>query len=164
MFECSEYWSLADYLPLDRIADYWCAKTGYKDSHCKDAKKSAIVSACSNGIIRYARSDGKDFQDPPQSLASRNILLIERASFDAWVLDQFGDTSPLPPKPLSTVERDSLLLIIEALSKEAGIETQARGASVKIRELIQLTGADLDEDTIRRFIKQIPDALDRRIK
>jgi hypothetical protein len=58
--KCDQYWSEADYPPVQAILDYWCGNT----PECREAKKIAIISACERGEIKYARTDGKDFRDP----------------------------------------------------------------------------------------------------
>lgn len=85
--KCQKYWGSSDYLPFSAALDYWC------DSHnteCREAKKYAIISACERGEIDYRRTDGKDFKDPFLEMIGRNILVISRESFSAWVI-QFDD-------------------------------------------------------------------------
>ena len=68
-------------------------------------------------------------------------------------------------KPLGTKERRTLLTIIAALCKKAKIDPQARGAAGKVMNLVEETvGAQIDEGTIKKFLDQIPDALESRMK
>lgn len=66
-------------------------------------------------------------------------------------------------KPLSTSERKSLLTIIAALSKAANIEYEQRGASTKIAALTAQVCSGLDDETVRKALKAIPDALEVRL-
>ena len=165
MNNCSSYWSLADYLPLKVVVQYWCEKSGHKDQHCKDAKAAAIVSACDRKLIQYGRDDGKTFDDTATSLANRGNLTIHRESFDAWVTENFEDISPLPEKPLGTTERNTLLVIIAALCKESNIDwAKGKGGAEAISRLTQEMGAPISDDTIRAKLKEIDSAIESRQK
>lgn len=109
MTNCNDYWQHADYLPLDLVITYWCEQSGFDKSHCREAKKAAILAGITSGLIKYKRSDGKPFQDDIYILAASNLLLIERDSFNAWAT-QF-ENAPIGDKPLGTTERTYLLLI-----------------------------------------------------
>jgi hypothetical protein len=131
---CDYYWQHADYLPIDTVVTYWCEKSGFRDDHCRDAKKAAICSAVDRKDVRFKRSDGKTFDDGAYDMAARGILLIERDSFNAWA-DQFTD-APVIEKPFTTKERGNLLNIIGALLEELsrkesaivdGISTRHKG-------------------------------------
>ncbi len=75
-------------------------------------------------------------------------------------LSQGMDTHP----QLGTTERSTLLIIIAALCKKSGIEYQERGAASQIAKLTDAIGATVSDDTIRRLLKAIPDALETRMK
>ena len=101
---CDHYWEHADWLPPWYILDRWCQR----DDRCRQAKYEALLSACERGEVQYGRRDGKDFDDPVRELAERRILIVERASFDAWAIRLDGysplagplrSMQPLPPTP-----------------------------------------------------------------
>lgn len=102
---CDHLWGEADWLSPLHILDCWCRQ----DARCRQAKEQALLSACERGDVRYRRSDGKTFDDPVDELLARNILLIERASFEDWVVVVDGKsplqassrpvTVKLPPRP-----------------------------------------------------------------
>ncbi len=115
MQDCSLFWSYANYLPLQQVVQYWCEKSGYKGEACHAAKKAAILAECERGKIRYTRDDGKTFQDPVMRLADMGVLLIEKASFDDWYLDNFGDTPLLPEKKLNPRAEATYLSIVGGL-------------------------------------------------
>ena len=164
MKDCSAYWALADYLPLNVIVQYWCEKSGYRNQNCQDAMAAAIVAACDRKLIQYGRDDGKTFDDTATSLANRGILTIHRESFDAWVMD-FEDISPLPEKPLGATERNTLLVIIAALCKEAGIDwSRGKGGAEAVSRLTQELGTPISDDTIRAKLKEIDAAIESRQK
>ena len=67
-------------------------------------------------------------------------------------------------KPLGKRERDTLLTIIAAFCKYEGWDVQGRGMATTIAKLTEDLGAPVTDDTIRRVLSQIPDALDARMK
>lgn len=67
-------------------------------------------------------------------------------------------------KGLTPTERNTLLIIIEALCEYAGIDPQERGAARRIMEMTDRLGAHVDDDTIRAHLAKIPDALESRMK
>ena len=73
-------------------------------------------------------------------------------------------TSASPEKPLTPNERNSLLTIIAALCAHALINHKDRGAAGRIVRMVETMGARMDEDTVRRALAKIPDALESRMK
>lgn len=67
-------------------------------------------------------------------------------------------------KPLGKRERDTLLTIIAAFCKYEGWDVQGRGTATNIAKLTEDLGAPVTDDTIRKVLGQIPDALDTRMK
>ncbi len=68
-------------------------------------------------------------------------------------------------KPLSTKERNTLLTIIAALAKHAKIDVKEAGKSAQyISGLTEEMGAIVSKRTIEDKLKQIPDALEVRMK
>lgn len=67
-------------------------------------------------------------------------------------------------QPLSTRRRRTLLIIIAAFCKHAGIDPGARGAAQRIKKMTQSLGAPIDDETIAKALAEIPDALESRMK
>ncbi len=67
-------------------------------------------------------------------------------------------------RPITTRARRTLLTIIAALSEHAKIDLKARGTAQRIREATETLGAPVDDDTILNALKEIPDALESRMK
>jgi hypothetical protein len=67
-------------------------------------------------------------------------------------------------RPLHTKQRRTLLTIIAALCSKARIDCDARGAAQRIKSAVELLGASIDDGTIDTVLKEIPDALEARIK
>lgn len=67
-------------------------------------------------------------------------------------------------KPLSTREQETLLTIIAAFCKYESFDPAGRGTSTEIAKMTQDLGAPVSDDTIRRWLERIPDALETRMK
>ncbi len=68
-------------------------------------------------------------------------------------------------KPLSSKERNTLLVIIAALAKEAKIDlSKPSKAGEQIANLTERFGTPVDHSTIEQKIKQIADAIESRAK
>lgn len=69
---------------------------------------------------------------------------------------------PIDERPLSTKERNSLLVMIAALCKEVGLAYDARGVAPEIVRMADLIGVPMDSKTVLTALKQIPDAMGAR--
>jgi hypothetical protein len=87
--------------------------------------------------------------------SDRDAIVVER---DA-LLAKAGDG-----KPLATTERNTLLVLIAALCKQAKIDYKERGISGAIVKATEEVGAPVTDDTIRKILNQISDALESRSK
>ena len=67
-------------------------------------------------------------------------------------------------RPLHIRQRRTLLTVIAALCEAANIDYTERGASQRIRSKTELVDAPIDDGTIFKFLKEIPDALEIRMK
>ena len=67
-------------------------------------------------------------------------------------------------RPLTTRERRTLLTIIGALAREAEIDVRERGTAALICALTDAIGVPITDDTIRRILAEIPDAVEARNK
>lgn len=65
---------------------------------------------------------------------------------------------------LTTTERNTLLIVIAALCDYSAIDPKARGAAQQIAELTDEIGVSVTDDTIRKVLSKIPDALESRKK
>lgn len=72
--------------------------------------------------------------------------------------------TPPPEKPLDTRAQNTLLTIIAALCNYSDIKPDERGAASQIAKLAEEIGTPISSDTVARWLKEIPDALERRKK
>jgi hypothetical protein len=67
-------------------------------------------------------------------------------------------------KPLTSNERNSLLVLIGALCKEADINPSKLGASVPLVDMTELIGAPLSDETISNVLSEIEPAISSKSK
>ena len=127
--------------------------------------------------------DGKpaptEFKDM-LALAERNIINnqkvlpnsyhIPRSECDAWarswdwgIPDEMAALAKTE-KPLTPNERNTLLVIIAALCDYSDIKYQERGAAGEIAKMTEEISAAISDDSIRRALAKIPEALESRRK
>lgn len=86
-------------------------------------------------------------------VAERNALLGERDSLRSMV-----------DRGLTATERNTLLTIIAALCDHSSIKPEDRGAAGQIAQMTEKIGAPVSDDTVRRWLKKIPDAMESRMR
>lgn len=96
----------------------------------------------------------------PSELPENSVLVVRQSALSGFLCEFEGSTE----KPLKSKERNSLLIMIAALCKEAEIDYEQRGISSAIQHLTEKIGAPLSDDTIRKVVKQLHGALDTRSK
>jgi len=67
-------------------------------------------------------------------------------------------------RPLTTRQRRTYLTVIAAMCKHEGLDPQGRGAAQRIMEMTDDLGTHVDDGTIQTMLKEIPDALEARMK
>lgn len=68
-------------------------------------------------------------------------------------------------KPLNNIERETLLVVIAALAKEAGLDIEkVSKTGVLIANMTQLIGVPVGATTIETLLKKIPQALENRTR
>jgi hypothetical protein len=97
---------------------------------------------------------------------------FSRTELCRWLSDNhyqtdytFSSKAPKDDKPVTTNERNTLLVLIAALCAKAEIDPKGRGAASQLVRLASLeTGVQLDDGTVLSKLKQIPDAIGARRK
>jgi hypothetical protein len=114
-------------------------------------------------LERRKNTPKEDHYYPAGGLPEDAVFVVRRESirdFEQFVNDDQKEVEKL----LSTSERNSLLTIIAALCQQARIQPQERGAPTKIANLTEAIGAPVSDDTVRRLLAKLPDALESRMK
>ena len=74
------------------------------------------------------------------------------------------EKTPPEAKPLTSKERNSLLVLLGAVCKHSDIEPSQRGIATSLVAMTELIGAPLTDDTIRKILSQIEPAIESRSK
>ncbi|WP_028618722.1 hypothetical protein [Pseudomonas canadensis] len=90
----------------------------------------------------------------------------------SWAILEFIDEKgPILKHPHLTEGNDmplrsrrTLLTIVASLCSSQGLDIRARGASQRIKEMTEQIGAPVDDETIRKVLSAIPDAIESRAK
>lgn len=100
--------------------------------------------------------------EPPKA----SHLVIKISELDKFIekINAGYDENTLDEKPLATRERNTLLVLIATLCKEADIDYEARGIAGAIEKMTELEGTKISDDKIREILKLLPDAVESRKK
>jgi hypothetical protein len=99
---------------------------------------------------------------PAGGLPKDCVIVIRTNELTRFI--QSLNDNPIPEKPLTSKERNSLIVLIGALCKEVDIDYKERGVSTAFVSMTESIGAPLTDDTIRKILNQIENAVDLRSK
>lgn len=103
--------------------------------------------------------------DDVSTLAKAKAIIKDLSAQNKALLNnRFEAHRNEPAKPLARRPRNTLLTIINALCEYSNIDIKSRGAAAQIAKLTQELGADISEETILKYLKEIPDAVETRMK
>jgi len=102
----------------------------------------------------YFPSGGLDEQD--------HVLVIRTNEITRFI--QSLESPSSSEKPLTSKERNSLLVLIGALCKQVDIDHNQRGIASSLVAMTEIIGSPLTDDTIRKILRQIDDAVALRNK
>jgi len=75
------------------------------------------------------------------------------------------DLRELPQrKGADTRSRDTLLSIINAMADQVGVDPTERGSAARIAEWTERAGTPVGDETVKKYLDMIPDAIERRSK
>ena len=121
--------------------------------------------------IEYSQESRKIYATEMIVFMQEEIVLFEREHMQkitepGYCADLSTDASAKKDKPLSTTERNTLLIMIAALCKEAGINPQSRTSAGKMERLVDALGLrkGITDETARRHLDKIDEALRPRMK
>jgi len=115
--------------------------------------------------VKANRDSGRNSDNyyPKGRLPEDGVFVVRTDAlrdFELSISDKPSDIE----KPLTTTERTSLLLIIAAFCKNKSIDPSGRDAVAKIQGFLTSSGLKMDDDTVRKILRQIPDAIERRMR
>lgn len=102
---------------------------------------------------------------PSGGLAEHDYALVVRTQEITRFIQSLEVMSSITiEKPLASKERNSLLVLIGALCKEVKIDPSQRGVAASLVKMTEILGAPLTDDTVRKILNQIEDAVLARNK
>jgi hypothetical protein len=114
--------------------------------------------------LRSAKKSGLDESKPDDVMAAYKSLVVENAHLKKELTEAKKEMTSKIDRPVTIRQRRTLLTIIAAICKNAGLDPQQRGISQKIMGMTDMLGAHVDDETIAGLFKEIPDALEKRMK
>lgn len=114
---------------------------------------------------KLKKDSGNDSENyyPAGGLPQDSVLVVRTDALREFEQSVNGAPAGID-KPMTTTERNTLLTIIAALCDYSAIDSAGRGAAGQIAKLTEKLGATVTDDTIRKVLAKIPDALESRIK
>ncbi len=114
-------------------------------------------------LEKRSSSNREDDYYPANGLPSDSVIVVKTNAIIEF-LQSLDDPGSPAEKTLQTKERNTLLIMIAALCNEAGIDYGKKGVAVAIEKMTENLGAPITDDTIRKVLHQIEDALASRSK
>lgn len=112
-----------------------------------------------DGKIRVLR----DVEDEIRQILHNDLASL-RDEYDRSRRNIDDKQKEMVDKVLTATERNTLLTIIAALCDYSAIKIDGRGAATQIAKLTEEIGTPVSDDTVRRWLKQIPDARETRMR
>jgi hypothetical protein len=172
---CREYWTIDEFSYL--LSGRGCDVSKPRNDHIKRARNE-ITSAIGAGKLEILPDQdsaaimyGLTSIQPVQAVKwvkSKPAIWAYKKTFPDILMSDFPNTNELlqidnvEDKRLNTMERNSLLIIIAALCDQSDIKLDKGGAATQIAKFTEDIGAPVSDDTVRRFLKLIPQAIQNR--
>lgn len=129
--------------------------TNFDTSHIQDYQTKRIYR-----LIKEVGA--KTWFSPHGGLPINDLIFVCRQTALTDLIQEMSDEPK--ERPISTSQRRTLLTIIAALCNHSSIDPQARGASPQIANMTEKIGADITAETIKKYLDEIPDAVESRMK
>lgn len=110
-----------------------------------------------------ASKDKSNGYYPAGGLPKDSVLVVRTSALREFE-QAVNNTPTSTDKPITTTERNTLLTIIAALCDYSAIDPTGRGTAGQIEKMSEELGAPVTDDTIRKVLAKIPDALESRKK
>lgn len=114
---------------------------------------------------KVRRDSGRNSENyyPAGGLPNDSIIVVRTDALRDFE-QSVNETPETSEKPLTTTERNTLLTIIAALCDYSAVDPAARGSAGQIAGMTAELGAAVTDDTIRKVLLKIPNAVERRMK
>ncbi len=129
-----------------------------------DGRTGAVVRQ--PGRLCRLRAEGEKYSSPASVLPAGSQIVVRTSALLKFASEveklAKGSTAASIDKPLHTKERGTLLTMVAALAKEAGIAVEEPYAAAEtISALIDALGSTVSPSTIAPHLKSISEALER---
>lgn len=156
-----------DFLGWVECSGFWGGDEGEPISEWLDKNNDAFGDVASfvgtrRGLMPYEREQLAD--NPALSEESVLNLFLENRQLKQRIERLEGGRTARTDRPVTTRQRRTLLTIIAALCDYSAIKPNERGAAGQIASMTEELGAPITAETIARFLKEIPDAVETRMK
>jgi hypothetical protein len=155
--------------------EYQKGSTAQKNDISRYLASNSITEEESKDVWDQYKIDRKEFLDQQKSKTKENryfpsggldeqdyVLVVRTKELTRFI--QSLDDSTVSNRPLTSKERNSLLVLIGALCSELEIDPSQRGVATSLELMTQKIGAPLTDDTIRKVLNQINEAVEARNK
>jgi len=164
--------TLATAIENEKIGIYTWDRFG-RFGKADEAAKEEILNLLDD-IYKFDNSIEQFYDETLSPLKEEAGRLNDRSRYFGWLIKELPDFKEISeqhkaadkprPKPQEkaamTKIQNTHLLIIWALCTKLGIQCNERGAAVRIRELIEETGAKCDEGTISKVLKKLQEVVE----
>jgi hypothetical protein len=113
---------------------------------------------------RLAKSGKIDESNITEISAAYKSAIIENQQLKEKLNHALSNQPTKTDRPLTTRQRRTLLTMIAALCDYAGIDPQTRGVAQRIKVMTESIGTPVDDETIKKILAEIPDAIESRMK
>lgn len=160
-----------DFIPIDSDSAAEVLRignTGFFDAFHADDESGDLWEVDQN-----VDGGGDSLEDSDKKLRiERTNIFARRKSIeairDAHKTPEAGAIQePHAPSRINSAEtrsRNTLLIIINAMADQLGIDPSERGSAARIAEWTEHVGARVGEETIKKYLDMIPDTIERRSK
>ena len=114
-------------------------------------------------LEKRSKNKHEDNYFPSGGLDEHDYVLVVKTKELTRFIQSLEDT-PSEAKPLTSKERNSLLVLLGAVCKHSDIDPSQRGIATSLVAMTELIGAPLTDDTIRKILNQIEAAIESRSK
>lgn len=171
VIDCGALWAWLmerGYLPGTILHDWL---EGEKEVSRRLCEESLWLRSASNrpvgiGLLYGLRNKERyiDETSHPQLLAAYKASCLE----NQHLRERLAIAEKAGPTRAETLAspryRRTLLTVIAALCKSIGVNVAQRGASQRIKKMTEELGAPVNDETIRKILADIPDAVESRMK
>ena len=98
---------------------------------------------------------------PAGGIEDKGVLVIRTTEITRFIQSLEEESTP-KEKPLGSRERNTFLTLIPEYSTKYDFDPKTKGIATALQTMTQEFGSPISDDTIRKILKQIPDAIEAK--